>query len=82
MNDVLRTRGRLLAGSMIGPACILVGHLLNVNSSEAPAQYVRDVSPGWASKYGAPAAAIRFMSPVLRTLRRTSPRRNQIPLLA
>jgi hypothetical protein len=29
---------------ILGPACILVGHLLNVNSSEAPAQYVRDVS--------------------------------------
>lgn len=45
MNGVLRVRSALLAGSMIlGPACILVGHLLNVNSSEAPAQYIRDVS--------------------------------------
>jgi hypothetical protein len=45
MNGVLRARGALLAGSMIlGPVCILVGHLLNVNSSEAPGQYVRDVS--------------------------------------
>lgn len=45
MNGVLRARSALLAGSMIlGPICILLGHLLNVNSSEAPAQYVRDVS--------------------------------------
>jgi hypothetical protein len=45
MNAVLRTRQSLLAGSMIlGPVCILLGHLLNVNASEAPAQYVRDVS--------------------------------------
>ena len=45
MNGVLRARGTLLAGSMIlGPVCILLGHLLNVDSSEAPAQYIRDVS--------------------------------------
>jgi hypothetical protein len=45
MNGVLRARGMLLAGSMIlGPACILIGHLLNVSSSETPAQYIRDVS--------------------------------------
>jgi len=45
MNGVLRTRARLLAGSMIlGPMCIVLGHLLNVDSSEAPARYVRDVS--------------------------------------
>jgi hypothetical protein len=35
----------LVAGAMIiGPVCILIGHLLNVSSSESPAQYVRDVS--------------------------------------
>jgi hypothetical protein len=45
MNGVLRARTALLAGSMIlGPACILLGHVLNVNASEAPAQYVRDIS--------------------------------------
>lgn len=45
MNGVLRARGMLLAGSMIlGPACILTGHLLNVSSSETPARYIRDVS--------------------------------------
>ena len=45
MNGVLRARGMLLAGSMIlGPVCILIGHLLNVSSSETPAQYIRDVS--------------------------------------
>jgi hypothetical protein len=44
-NGVLRARGMLLAGAMItGPVCILIGHLLNVSSSEAPARYVRDVS--------------------------------------
>jgi hypothetical protein len=45
MNGVLRARGMLLAGSMIlGPVCIFIGHLLNVSSSETPAQYIRDVS--------------------------------------
>jgi hypothetical protein len=45
MNGVVRARQVLLAGSMIlGPVCILLGHLLNVNSAEAPAQYIRDVS--------------------------------------
>jgi len=29
---------------ILGPTCILLGHLLNVNSAEAPAQYVRDIS--------------------------------------
>jgi hypothetical protein len=45
MNGVLRTRYALLAGSMIlGSICIVLGHLLNVNSSLAPATYVRDIS--------------------------------------
>jgi hypothetical protein len=45
MNGVVRVRQDLLAGSMIlGPICIVLGHLLNVNSAEAPAQYVRDIS--------------------------------------
>lgn len=45
MNTVIRARLHLLAAAMIlGPACIVLGHLLNVNASEAPAQYVRDIS--------------------------------------
>ena len=45
MNAVLRARRTLLAGSMIlGGICIFLGHLLNVNSAEAPAQYVADIS--------------------------------------
>jgi len=45
MNGILRTRKALLAGAMIlGPACIFLGHVLNVNASETPAQYVRDIS--------------------------------------
>jgi hypothetical protein len=45
MNGVVRARQGLLAGSMIlGPICIVLGHLLNVNSAAAPAQYVRDIS--------------------------------------
>ncbi len=45
MNGVARTRQALLAGSMIlGPVCIVLGHLLNVDSAEAPADYVRDAS--------------------------------------
>lgn len=53
MNGVLRTRRALLAGSMIlGPICILLGHLLNVDSSLAPAQYVRDISAHHAAFIG------------------------------
>jgi hypothetical protein len=45
MNGVVRARQGLLAGSMIlGPSCIVLGHLLNANSAEAPARYVRDIS--------------------------------------
>jgi hypothetical protein len=45
MNGVVRARQGLLAGSMIlGPICIVLGHLLSVNSAEAPGQYVRDTS--------------------------------------
>jgi hypothetical protein len=45
MNAVLRARSTLLAGSMIlGAICIFLGHLLNVNSAEDPAQYFRDIS--------------------------------------
>jgi hypothetical protein len=29
---------------ILGPICIVLGHLLNVNSAEAPADFVRDVS--------------------------------------
>ena len=45
MNGVVRARQGLLTGSMIlGPICIVLGHLINVNSAEAPADYVRDAS--------------------------------------
>lgn len=45
MNGILRARKTLLTAAMIlGPACIVLGHLLNVNASEAPERYVHDIT--------------------------------------
>ena len=45
MNDITRLRQQLLAVAMVaGSLCVWVGHLGRVDSTEAPARYVAEIS--------------------------------------